>query len=559
MKYFFLSGCLLMSTASALAQGAAVGTLDVNNYRAPVLPSTSLWRKYQSLHQVNGETEIPKITAPGQPQRSTMFSAGMWLGGQDAQGQLYVAAETYRQGNPADRGFWTGPASQTTSPVSLGDNPAYDSVWSVARIDITVHRAQYNQPGYQMPRAIAGWPGHVPGTTPLERLAPFADLNGNNLYEPALGEYPDVPGDQALFFVCNDQASVKEPFSPAMGVDVHGLVYAFAGTGPNDPLFNTVFVRYTLHNRANRAYQNVYVGHWADFDLGNFNDDYIGTDRARRMLYAYNGDAFDQDSAYRVRIGPNQFRYDTLHGYGANPPAQGVVLLSDTLAASVTYYNDFSASGNPTQAQHYYNYLRGKIKSGQDLNYGGDGLTGTTGQPWPWMFDGNPATNTGWTEANAGRAPGDRRGLLSAGPYVLPVGGSRVVELAYVFAQGPGSSTSPQLASVTALQQAADLIYNRYQSGTLAAPRAHETAATLALSPNPASRTATIHAALPAGVASATLTLRDALGRAVRTVTVRGATTALDLRGLAAGLYHATLMAPNGRALARQRLVVAGE
>ena len=62
---------------------------------------------------------------------------------------------------------------------------------------------------------------------------------------------------------------------------------------------------------------------------------------------------------------------------------------------------------------------------------------------------------------------------------------------------------------------------------------------------------------LPAGVAAATLTLRDGLGRAVRTVTVRGATTALDLRGLAGGLYHATLSGPDGRALATQRLVVA--
>ena len=128
--------------------------------------------------------------------------------------------------------------------------------------------------------------------------------------------------------------------------------------------------------------------------------------------------------------------------------------------------------------------------------------------------------------------------------------------MAYIYAQGPGGGAAPQLGSVAALQQTAGQVLRSYQNGTLAAPRPTEIAAVFTLAPNPASRTATVHAALPAGVSTATLTLRDGLGRSVRTLTVRGGATTLDLRGLSAGLYHATLSEPNGHALASQRLAV---
>ena len=54
--------------------------------------------------------------------------------------------------------------------------------------------------------------------------------------------------------------------------------------------------------------------------------------------------------------------------------------------------------------------------------------------------------------------------------------------------------------------------------------------------PNPAHRTAILR--LPAGTAPASLTLTDALGRAVRRYPIpAGAEAALDLQGLPAGLY----------------------
>lgn len=78
------------------------------------------------------------------------------------------------------------------------------------------------------------------------------------------------------------------------------------------------------------------------------------------------------------------------------------------------------------------------------------------------------------------------------------------------------------------------------------------------LAPNPAHATATVQMPAVPGASAATLTLRDALGRAVRAATVAlpatGPRHTLDLAGLPAGLY--ALQVQVGAARATHRLVV---
>ena len=46
-------------------------------------------------------------------------------------------------------------------------------------------------PDYVTPHGILEWPAHGDVDLGLDyQLAPFADLNGNMIYEPELGEYP---------------------------------------------------------------------------------------------------------------------------------------------------------------------------------------------------------------------------------------------------------------------------------------------------------------------------------------------------------------------------------
>ncbi|GAB3874359.1 hypothetical protein GCM10028824_27480 [Hymenobacter segetis] len=79
--------------------------------------------------------------------------------------------------------------------------------------------------------------------------------------------------------------------------------------------------------------------------------------------------------------------------------------------------------------------------------------------------------------------------------------------------------------------------------------------ASITLSPNPAHGTATVQLPAVPGTTTATLTVLDALGRAVRTLsTPTNSTAVLDLAGLAPGLYAVRVQA--GGSPATRRLVV---
>jgi len=93
---------------------------------------------------------------------------------------------------------------------------------------------------------------------------------------------------------------------------------------------------------------------------------------------------------------------------------------------------------------------------------------------------------------------------------------------------------------------------------TLTATAAAQGPLSFSLAPNPARTAITVQLPAQPGTPTATLTLRDALGRAVRTATVAlppaGLRHELDLTGLAPGLYAVQVRA--GAVVATRRLVV---
>src|SRR5262249_47415907 len=156
---------------------------------------------------------------------------------------------------------------------------------------IDYHIQHWNDLGYVVPQALADWPAN--GHPPLAQvLAPFVDLNGNYIYEPALGDYPFIPGDQATYDIFNDVANIHtETGGVPLGVEVHQMSYEI--NSPTDSfLTNTVFIRYEIGNRSDTSYHDVYIGIWTDFDIGYPNDDYVGTDVGRNMYYGYNSENF---------------------------------------------------------------------------------------------------------------------------------------------------------------------------------------------------------------------------------------------------------------------------
>src|SRR5690606_18073642 len=138
---------------------------------------------------------------------SSIFNANIWTSGIDNGGTLYLAANTYRQGGTD---FWAGPVADVYNAVIAPNvydstyDHRYNKVWKVSKTEIDHHKLNYSNQNYVMPWTIEYWPGNgIASRGEADWLAPFADLNGNGIYEPHLGEHPIIAGDQAIFFMFN--------------------------------------------------------------------------------------------------------------------------------------------------------------------------------------------------------------------------------------------------------------------------------------------------------------------------------------------------------------------
>jgi len=244
--------------------------------------------------------EIPKSSW-----LNAIYAASLWCAATDANGQLHLAAMRYGQvGNH----FFPGPFSSTINYTSASYLSEYGtSIWQVTKVEVQNHMANYSSSGYVMPVGIATWPGNgISGAGIAQNLAPFVDMNNNGIYEPMLGDYPDIRGDMTVYTIMNDAANLHtETGGEIIGIEVHTMAYQYFST---DYLNNTTFLHYRVFNRGTLSYSNFKLGMWWDPDVGNPSDDYVGCDTVNNMMYVYNADNNYENS------GPAQ-------GYGANPPA----------------------------------------------------------------------------------------------------------------------------------------------------------------------------------------------------------------------------------------------
>lgn len=495
--YIFLSALGLSATAkenvsyngletpsnpsTTLAYNCAPGTsqtlLDINNVKTTILNGGDMWWNLS-----DGKYEIPKGSG-----KHSLFAGALWIGGYDESGNLKVAAQTYRQtGND----FWPGPLDNARLDASENNNSnygttdasicaEYDKHYVILRSDVEEFVAYMQSddpsgeyPDYTIPQSILNYPANritddlsdayqgadeVVGSNPyyaLETLAPYRDVNNDGQYDPFAGDYPEYNidgalnckddemlfGDQTLWWVYNDNgnAHTESGSTTSIGLEIQAQAFSFA---TNDEINNMTFYNYKLINRSHKTLNDTYFGVWVDPDLGEYNDDYVGCDVARGLGYCYNGDEEDEGAA----------------GYGANPPAIGVDFFRGPLADPVydnndsllnqgeqlmmtkfMYYdNDFTDHGNPSTAEHFYNYLLGKWKDGQPMTYGDQGYTAANplcnymfpGDTDP-AFEGNP-----WTEQIAGNDAADRRFVQSAGAFTLEPGAVNTITTGVVWAR----------------------------------------------------------------------------------------------------------------------------
>ncbi len=428
--------------------------LDINDVKAIYLADGRMF--WDATKTGNPMYYVPK----NNPKKvSTIFAGAFMIGGVDGGGQLHTAGMTYRQ-----RGvdFWPGPLNTTTCEPHEPAN--WNRIWNVKKSTIDYHRANYKSANYVVPQEILDWPGNGPfGCSPV--LAPFFDRDGDGLYEPLVGDYPIIKGDQAVFFILNDNGGehTHYPGGLPLKIEIHGM--AWARTSTNKFLDQATFLTYTVFNRSASTYYNTRAIIFTDFDLGNPEDDYISTDTNRNLIYCYNADSIDEDRQ--------------AYGYGLNPPAQGVLFLDRKLNNSIAFTNQGIAGVNsdPEDAVELYRYLNGFWADGNPLVYGTTDGRGV-GNSSKYIFTGNMCDETGWIET---QPKGDRRGL---GTFVIDTflaGSNFTINLAFVYARGdPGISSSE-----CKILDAADYLQAEFNSGRLTGINTPVSLEKLSVSPNP--------------------------------------------------------------------------
>jgi len=269
----------------------------------------------------------------------------------------------------------------------------------------------------------AGWPADIG--------APYDDIDGDGSYDPDV-DIPGIPGaDQCAWFVVND---LNEELTSALygtspiGIEQQTTIWAY--NQPGLALGQSVFKQYRIinKNRDGLDLKEAYISIMSDPDIGDYSDDYIGFDSTTNVGYAYN--AFQSDKQYIW--------------FGLFPPSIGYCMIAGPMVPSekdtaifnmkekpgyknlpLTSFTTYSASdsifpqppaGRVAGAYAFYNLMQGfrpDTLFNSHIPFTNDNSLVTK-----YMYTGDPTTGTGHLDRN----PGDRRMVLSSGPFTLAAG-----------------------------------------------------------------------------------------------------------------------------------------
>ncbi|MEM8486871.1 MAG: T9SS type A sorting domain-containing protein [Bacteroidota bacterium] len=509
--------------------------LDAGNVRARILNNGGLfWRGSPHVY------EVPKGSG-----LHANWAAGIWVGGM-INNSLRVAASRY---GPWE--FWAGPLDEAGNPPS--DCKPYDQIWEIRTEDI-----QTFIDGNGISNNLKNWPWQLG--------APIVDGDGNpDNYNLEGGDLPELFGDQRLWWIMNDRGNVHQATdSDPIGLEVHASAHAFDHPGF---ISNTTFYSYRLINKNTAPFEHAFFGFFKDFDLGNFDDDYVGSDSLLHLSYGYNGDNDDEGG----------------EGYGTAPPAIGFTFLDAESAppdnidndrdgeideedekigayGMLFYHGGGAVSGDPTTGRDYYRYMQSHWKDNKPLYKGYMGYDwGEFSDTFPtettrFSYSGDPTTKDFWTEFNVNgnglaHAPANRRSVFSSGPYTIASFDTVEVRLAIVWSRGKDNldSVAELKKDVKSIRDFSDSFYS---PRTYDKTRGNEITPSFTLGfdqnfPNPFTQSTTLRYSLPQAM-QVRLAVYDMLGREVAILVdaqqEAGAyTAAFDAGDLPAGIYLARI------------------
>ncbi len=442
MKNFILSiNSLVLAATLSYAQQQT--NLNFNNANAVINTNAVLF--YDTINHSAGY-EIPKNSG-----NHAIYASSFWFGGEDINGQLRLAA----QKNSTDTDFFTGPLSTFGGSPGNFDPLASQHIDSIVRAygdaqitpgQIAAYNQIYTLEASTIQDFITWWncdngispPNQCVGVTPLnsndlsdilnwpshgdvnlghdQYLAPFYDNpdgpNGvNGIYDPLVdGDYPCIPGYKASYMILNDKGNIHSSGGEPIGLEIHMTVYQYAS---DDYLDNTTFVKLMVINRGTQTLFDFRMANFADPSVGDNSDDYVGSNPAKNLIYAYNSDNDDSQ-------------------YGLNPPAVGVLLLNHEVGVTGMMNNQ---NGNPDMqipetASEYWGYMNAEWgNSGMHFTENGNGYGGAV--PVNYLYSD---INT-WSEHTEGNTSGDRQMFMATKADTLSPGRVREYDLAFIYAR----------------------------------------------------------------------------------------------------------------------------
>ena len=553
LAFSLITQCL---SAQACANGQSQIDIHGNNIQARILSGGDLFSSAEF---------IPNPGPIGTLNPSTIYAAGIWMGGIDPGGNLKLAAVDYRTNSSFD--FTPGPLSPNGMTESF-TCANWDRHFRTTGAEIAAFQAALPLSAAQLKTqfpGVAGWPGRenpyfleiygfdLPFT--IQALAPFFDANQDGRYDPLDGDYPVVElrgllpfvPAEIIWCVFNDQngGSVhSNSYGKPFQVEIQLTTWAF--NCPNESVANnTLFTSHKIINRAAELADSVFIGIWADVDLGCGSDDYVGCNPDLNTMYAYNTDAVDGQPGNTCQGVP------TFPGVA---PTQSVTFLNHTLDKFIPYNNSGGSTPpgttDPTTTNEFYNYLTGSWRDGSPLTDGPGGYG--SGNPVDHIYTDDPSDPTGWSMCTAGLPTADRRlfGTTKLG-QLFP---GQVEEVIVAWAFHPNPSLPCDLG--TTLSDVAKL-HTMYENGftdlclPLKAPELP--AGSLQLFPNPTSGTALLQYGV---LRPLSLRAFDAAGRMVleKIDGFEKEETKIETASLGSGIYTLQIVTEQGTAT--KKLVV---
>ncbi len=443
----------------------------------------------------NGDGSFNKFSALGEgfeflkgSGKTGIFEDGVvWGGYHKGRTTPKVGGSVYRHGLQAGPIVQYGTAS--TDPV--GDDPTnpsnriyrirpdinpgtpFASVQSIIASEETAYISRYE--GYTdqniYDQYISDW-----NQWPAAQGAPFVYGKDSNNVQRTSGPYDpryDLPGrpgaDQTLWYVANDCNASRAAFlagSPVIGLEMQRTIWGYKRAGA---LGQTIFMSTLLINKSGAKIDTMFLAQWADPDLGDAGDDFVGCDTSRNLGYVYNGKA--SDAMYGTAIpavgfdivqGPvvpgapgdtAAFRSRKRAGYRNLP----VSAFTFNLNVSALYVDPVQGAGGDVQ---WYRQMQG-----MNASSGSQFIDPTTSLPTKFCLSGDPVTQTGWRDGTFGLTPQDKRFTLAAGPFTMAAGDTQ--ELVVALTAGLGAD---YISSIAVLRSNDDKVQSAYNSMTGVGP-----------------------------------------------------------------------------------------